>query len=190
MAEPDQPGVGWRRYSARPFPAYRFVPGNTLHPRRHAGGHSFGQPELRLLQVVPDRWEESDEYLYAVDLYNFAYWWESHELWEGLWRAAGRDTVPGNFFKGLIQLAAANLKCALGHSTARTTLLRAGMVRLAGLPSLYMGLDVAAYLALLDRCLEQPLEPAPRLTLRTGLRAREGQPQFPRGGFDDRPKMP
>lgn len=117
-------------------------------------------------------------------------WWESHELWEGLWRAAGRDTVPGHFFKGLIQLAAANLKCALGHSTARTTLLRAGMVRLAGLPSLYMGLDVAAYLALLDRCLEQPLEPALRLTLRTGLHAHEGQPQFPRGGFDDRPKMP
>ncbi len=156
MAEPDQPGVGWPRYSTRPFPPYRFVPGTTLHPRRHVDGHSHGLPEPRLIQLPPDRWQESEDYLYAADLYNFAYWWESHEVWEGLWRAAGRDTVPGHFFKGLIQLAAANLKCALGHSTARTTLLRAGMVRLAGLPSPYMGLDVTGYLTLLRSCLEHP----------------------------------
>ena len=35
----------WPRYSARPFPAYRYVPGLTPHPRRDASGHSFGAPQ-------------------------------------------------------------------------------------------------------------------------------------------------
>ena len=53
------------------------------------------------------------DYLYAIDLYNYAYWWECHEVLEGLWRA-GQTTKQGNFFRALIQLAAANLKRSLG----------------------------------------------------------------------------
>jgi len=82
--------------------------------------------------------------LYGIDLYNFAYWWESHEVFECLWHAAGHDTEQGNFFQALIQLAAANLKRFLGNEQAAQKLARSGLTRLQTLPQLYMGIDVIA----------------------------------------------
>jgi hypothetical protein len=50
-----------------------FVPGVAPHPRRHAGWHSFGQPEPTLSVPAPDQWQTDDAYRYGVDLYNFAF---------------------------------------------------------------------------------------------------------------------
>ena len=88
-------------------------------------------------------WHHSEEYLYGIDLYNFAYWWECHEVFEGLWHAVGHNTEQGNFFQALIQLAAANLKLFTGNHQAAGKLLTSGMVRLQKTPKFYMGIDVA-----------------------------------------------
>ena len=133
------------RYGTRDFPTYRFIPGQTPHPRRHSQGHSFRQPEPRPLPFKHDEWAASKDYLHAVDLYNFAYWWESHEVFEGLWHASGHTTVAGNFFQGLIQLAGANLKRALGNEAAAKKLVRSGLLRLLNNPAHYMGLDTATF---------------------------------------------
>lgn len=135
----DQP-----RYSTRTFPAYRFIPAQTPHPRRHPGGHSFGLPEPRPRAFSQNEWSASEDYLYAIDLYNFAYWWESHEIFEGLWHACGHRTQEGNFFRALIQLAAANLKHVLGREGAVENLTRRGLERLQKVPQHFMGVDTAA----------------------------------------------
>ena len=83
-----------------------------------------------------------EDYLYAIDLYNYAYWWECHEVLEGLWRAAGQTTEQGMFFRALIQLAAANLKRFVGQLHAADRLLRRGLVRLERVSEHYMGIDV------------------------------------------------
>jgi predicted metal-dependent hydrolase len=80
-----------------------------------------------------------------VDLYNYAYWWECHEVFEGLWHAVGRRTMPGQFFRAIIQIAAANLKRAVGAARPAKNLSRSGLDRLATLPPVYMGLDVVAF---------------------------------------------
>ena len=140
--EPEPPDPTWPRYSAHPFPSYRFVPGRTPHPRRNPLGHSYGQPELKPASFPAAQWQTSEDYLYGIDLYNFAYWWESHEVFEGLWHAVGHDTEQGNFFRALIQLAAANLKQFLGNERAAQQLARSGVARLRKLPQFYMGVDV------------------------------------------------
>ena len=142
VTEPDPPDPHWPRYSTRPFPSYRFVPGQTPHPRRNPLGHSYGQPEPKPTLFPADQWQTSEDYLYGIDLYNFAYWWECHEIFEGLWHAAGRDTEQGSFFQAIIQLAAANLKCFMGHDAARRNLLQRCARRLSGLPEHYMGVNV------------------------------------------------
>jgi hypothetical protein len=144
VIEPHPPDPAWPRYSTRPFPSYRFLPGENSHPRRDPLGHSYGQPEPKLLAFPPEEWERSEDYLYGIDLYNFAYWWECHEIFEGLWHAAGHDTEQGNFFQALIQLAAANLKRFLGNEQAAQQLARRGLARLRKVPAIYMGLDVQA----------------------------------------------
>lgn len=130
------------RYSSHPFPSYRFVPGRTPHPRRTPHGHSYGQPELNPTAFSAAQWQDSEDYLYGIDLYNHAYWWECHEVFEELWKIAGRHTEQGHFFQALIQLAAVNLKQFMGNRRAALNLLQRGLVRLEEVPASYMGIDV------------------------------------------------
>lgn len=148
VIEPRPPDPIWPRYSTHPFPSYRFLPGSNPHPWRDPRGHSYGLPEPKPLAFPPDEWQRSMDYLYGIDLYNYAYWWECHEVFEGLWHAVGRDTEEGNFFQSLIQLAAANLKRFMGNERAAQNLLRSSARRLSGLPDFYMGVNVTH---LLDR---------------------------------------
>ena len=144
VTEPEPPNPRWPRYSTRPFPPYHFVPGRAPHPRRDPRGHSYGLPEPKPTPFPADQWHTSEDYLYGIDLYNFAYWWECHEIFEGLWHAVGHDTEQGNCFQALIQLAAANLKRFIGNEQATQKLARSGLARLQKLPQLYMGIDVIA----------------------------------------------
>ena len=143
VIEPQPPDTLWPRYSAHPFPPYRFVPGRSPHPRHDSKNHSSGKPEPKPTLLPPDQWPQCDDYLYGVDLYNYAYWWESHEVFERLWHEAGRHTEQGNFFQALIQLAAANLKVFMGSHRAARNLQRSGLLRLQRVPKSFMGIDVA-----------------------------------------------
>lgn len=100
------------RYSARPLPPYRHVPGLTPHPLRDPEGHSFGRgtdpetlPDLNHSNAI-----DCDEMRYGADLFNDGYWWECHEVCEGLWRAAGPGTPAAHVLQAIIQCAAAHLK--------------------------------------------------------------------------------
>ena len=95
VTEPQPPDPSWPRYSTRPFPSSRFVPGKTPHPRRDPRGHSYEQPEPKQAEFAPAEWQQSEEYLYGIDLYNYAYWWECHEVFEGLWHTVGHGTEQG-----------------------------------------------------------------------------------------------
>lgn len=147
MHEPLPPDPRWPRYSARPFPVYRFVPGHAPHPRRDPRGHSFGHPEPDPSAVAPDGWREHGWYRYGVDLFNFAYWWECHEVFEACWHAAGRRTEPGRFFRALIHVAAADIKRFTGARQAEENLTRAALERLRDLPRFYMGVDIEGFAA-------------------------------------------
>jgi TDG/mug DNA glycosylase family protein len=93
-----------------PMPPYAFVPGQSPHPLSDPLGHSFGQLRYTPLPLDPDDWQGSRDYLRGIDLFNYGYYWEAHEAWEGLWHAAGRGGMAADFLKGLIKLAAAGVK--------------------------------------------------------------------------------
>ena len=48
-------------------------------------------------------------YLYAIDLFNFGFYWESHVYLEELWNQAKRVGENADFFKMLIKLGAAGV---------------------------------------------------------------------------------
>ena len=169
MSEPQPADPAWPRYSTYTFPAYRFVPGHTPHPRRHPLGHSHDQPETRPELFTPDEWRRSEDYLHGIDLYNFAYWWECHEVFEGLWHAAGHDSAQGGCFQALIQLAAGNLKQFLVRETAARNLYRNGMARLRLLPRSYMGIDVAGLIDAVDARLVHSHVQAPAPLIRLDI---------------------
>jgi len=129
------------------FPPYTFVPGRTPHPVRDPAGHSFGQtPELPP-PIDTERWQESPAYLHGIDLFNHGYYWEAHEAWEGLWRAAGRTGRTADFLKGLIKLAASGVKVrqgqprgVAGHAAGAAELFRDIARHLGEEEAVYLGL--------------------------------------------------
>ena len=105
----------WRFVPDEPFPPYSYVTGRFPHPTRDPAGHSFGALPVPCLMPDPNRWRDCRPYLYGLDLFNHGYYWEAHEVWEGIWHACGRAGPTGNFMKGLIKLAAAGVKAREGR---------------------------------------------------------------------------
>jgi hypothetical protein len=142
LREPPPPDPAPLRYTAAPFPRYRYVPGRSPHPRRDRLGHSWGLDEPRVQAVEPEAWSACTLYLRGVDLFNFAYWWESHEAFEALWRGASSGTATGELLQALIQLAAAEIKRFSGLPRPAEALGERALLRLTRVPSPWLGLDV------------------------------------------------
>ena len=64
---------------------------------------------------------EDDDFLYGIDLFNAAYWWEAHVYFERLW-AETPSADEREFLQGLIQLAAALVKRRAGSAVGEAKL--------------------------------------------------------------------
>lgn len=145
------------RYApGRPFPPYRFIPGHAPHPITHPDGHSHGRAEPVFAPLTEGNWRESEDYLFGVDLYNHAYWWEAHEAWEGLWRVSP-EPVAG-FLQGLIQCSGALIKAHVADAGGTRRLSERGRAKMresfenrSGSCEVFLGIDVPEHLARWDR---------------------------------------
>jgi hypothetical protein len=99
------------------LPAYRHVPRMTPHPRTAADGHSVDTSEPVCEPLTNLNWSQHVTWLFGVDLFNQAYWWEAHEQWEAAWKQAEGDTA--HLLQGMIQLGAALIKWNLGNDRGR-----------------------------------------------------------------------
>ena len=73
----------------------------------------------------------SEAFRWGIDLFNFGYYWEAHEAWEGLWQASREAPEQRTFLHALILLSAAGVKLregkdvpALRHAGRAAGLLR------------------------------------------------------------------
>ena len=153
------------RYTNKPFPAYRHLPGKTPHPVVDPKGHSYGEDDQYLAGFLPEDWKDCHPYLYGIDLINNNYWWEAHEALEQVWLAAGRDTVTGTFVQGLIQVAVAQLKRFMGAESGAQKLTESGVAKLSIVDGVYLGIDVVTFVADVERCLRRDSGEYPRIIL-------------------------
>lgn len=167
-AIPTPRDPGWPRYSEGPFPPYRFVPRLAPHPYRHPQGHSRGRGLPIVEAFPPARWRNSDDYLRGIDLYNFAYWWEAHEILEEIWHKVGHTCEQGRFLQGLIQLAAGLLHRAGGHVGAFRHQVGKGIERLGTVSDPFMGVAVEPLIAEFEDILADPGRPYPLIKLLDG----------------------
>lgn len=98
---------------------------------------------------------EKDEFLiHSLNLYNNAYYWESHVYFEALWNAHGRVGSVADFFKAMIKLGAAGVKLSInqpGH--AKDHLIRAkelfeGVMKAEG--RMFLGFDLSEIIRNID----------------------------------------
>jgi hypothetical protein len=123
-----------RRYSTIDLPSYSYVPGFTPHPVSDPRGHRHRRPAQAAAPLDPDAWPSSDGYRYAIDLFNYGYYWEAHEAWETLWHAAGRRGALAAWLKALIMLAAAGVKLREGNARGARRHANRALELLGGLP--------------------------------------------------------
>lgn len=173
IPEPRQPPA---RYTTRPLPPYRYVPGLHPHPVAHPGGHSHdpsgAHPPAGPLPA-PGRWMEGPDYLYGVDLYNQWYWWEAHEAWEGIWQQSDKRGPQGHFLQFLIQVSACHLQRHMGRTEgvrriwARSARHRREVIDHLGSDTHFMGLDVADFAGRVERWLHGAARTYPFIRLIT-----------------------
>jgi len=144
--------VGATRHSSQDFPPYRYVPGLHPHPTNSLDGHSYGEEDDESGKWDSELWKANQEYLFGIDLYNYHYYWEAHEAWEGLWIASVRNSSEHRFLQGLIKLGAALLKIRMAEYEIQDligarNLARSGIDLLSkvGIDQ-FMGLDISKFL--------------------------------------------
>jgi hypothetical protein len=165
LCEPRPADPDCRRYGHEPFPPYRFVPGLNPHPARDPGGHSHEKRETACAPWNEENWQDLAAYLEAADLFNYAYWWESHERLEPLWIAAGKTSREAIFVQGLIKVAAACLNKHVGKNAVAARQASDGVAQItsaAGSDLRFMGLDSFAF-ALETRAWFEDRAPQPPL---------------------------
>jgi len=144
--------LGKKRYSSSEFPPYRFIPGVHPHPTNSLEGHSYGHEDEEVVKWNSELWSNNLDYLYGIDLYNYHFYWEAHEAWEGLWMVSVRNSSEHMFLQGLIKLGAALLKIRMASLeiqdlTGARNLAKSGMALLSKVqPTEFMGLDIPKYL--------------------------------------------
>ena len=146
------------RYSDKAFPPYRFIPRETPHPTEHPEGHSYKKKESPVEILTETNWSRHPTYLYAVDLYNYGYWWEAHENFEQLWRLYPKNDLTRNFFQGLIKISAAFLKWQQKQNRGTAIHYRGAMDLLQKVKSeksFYLGINLAEYLLKLEHCFQK-----------------------------------
>lgn len=85
------------------------------HPIREPDGHSYGETDDAPMDAQNVEKVKTAHH-WAVDLFNFGYYWEAHEAWEVIWHAFGRHGTEADFVKALIKLAAAGVKAREGNA--------------------------------------------------------------------------
>lgn len=82
---------------------------------------------------------------WGLDLFNFGYYWESHEAWEAVWQLESRRTPDALFLQTLIKLAAAGVKAREGQANGIARHVARGLELLeqARLGSVYCGVAIA-----------------------------------------------
>ena len=148
-----------KRYSTTRFPEKFTTHKIETHPEIKTAIKAIVKT-MGVEERVTTSWRDNTHYLYGVDLFNAAYYWETHEVFEGLWRLEPKGSPLYNGLKGLIQLAVSTLKHDRKEPKGRDMLLKGGQGYLRSSNIAEFGVNIEG---LLEEILHyQTTEGAPR----------------------------
>ncbi len=134
-----------QRYTTISFPDRKYIPGQGIHPKKDPKGSHIPEIPSDTTKFDTDTWRISQQYLYAIDLFNFGYWWEAHEVLEDLWIQTGRTTLIAKFIQGIIQISAAFLKDSQSVPRGASRLAAKGLSKLRLRSGIFLGLNVEEF---------------------------------------------
>ena len=160
-----QTNINKERYTNISFPDRKFIPGEGIHPKKQPHGSHIPELKSEITKFDNDTWQNSQRYLYAVDLFNFGFWWEAHEVLEDLWNQTGKSTLTAKFIQGLIQISAAFLKDSQLFPRGASRLAAKGLSNLRLLSGIFLGLNVEEFGKQVERYFEREGLSPPQIIL-------------------------
>lgn len=129
-----------KRYTSFDLPPFRYIPGNRKQKTLN---------HLHTPLILEDsstfsihNWNKSQRYLYAIDLFNYGYYWEVHEVLEKIWLAIGKTTQTGFFIQGIIQLSIAIVKKIEANSIAVERMKAKAIPKIESQKGIYLGIEI------------------------------------------------
>jgi predicted metal-dependent hydrolase len=112
---------------------------------------------------------DREPFLHGLELFNRGEFYDAHEVWEDVWRAA--PAPEKKFLQGLIQVAVALHHHSKGNLVGARSLLERGRNNLSACDGTFTGIDIAALLGSLSACgtalaSDVPLATTPKLATR------------------------
>jgi predicted metal-dependent hydrolase len=110
------------------LPRWAYLPGKTPAPDRAPLEHAKA--------LVPKAYENGVDprdpaFRYGLALHHAGLFWEAHEVWEAVWKAAPKNGCDRLVLRALIQLANAKLKVRMGRARAAARLVDEARAELA-----------------------------------------------------------
>ncbi len=151
------------RYHSKAFPPYRYTPGENPHPVISPDGHSYQMPETEI-KFDPSAWQNSEQFLYGVDLINADFYWEAHEVFEGIWHTLARASHDGCMIQACILIAVSALHQRRGRFSTAAKVARNGLGKLNGLNGEKFGISIDELRKCFEDCVqEKPIQPIIKL---------------------------
>jgi len=127
----------------REFPPYSFIPTQNLNPNS-VGGYREGIPDPISTPIEINNFLKHDDYLFAIDLINNGYYWESHVYFEAIWHAHKRKGDIANYCKAMVKIAAGAIKNKQGRIESAQRLFEGAVNSFKKLPdNFYLGISIA-----------------------------------------------
>ena len=132
-----------KRYSPdREFPPYSFIPTHNLNPNR-IGGYREGIPDPISKPIDNKNYKNNTDYLFAIDLINHGYYWESHVYFEAIWHAHNRRGNVANYCKAMVKISAGAIKYKQGRINSATRLFNGAVDIFNNLPNtFFLGIKI------------------------------------------------
>ena len=133
---------------SRKFPPYSFIHGKNLNPNRK-NGYREGVADPIVAKINSKNYFDNKDYLFAIDLINHGYYWESHVYFEAIWHAHHRKGPTANYCKALLKIAAGAIKLEQEKTDSAKRLFNGARKLLSELPKyFYLGINIVSLIQL------------------------------------------
>ena len=124
------------------LPPYSFIPKKNKNPNSEGGyRHNIPDPISKPLSI--DNFSVHEDYLFALDLINNGYYWESHVYFEAIWHAHNRKGDTAIYCKALVKIAAGAIKYKQGRLSSANRLFEGSVELLSNLEdNIYLGIPI------------------------------------------------
>ncbi len=156
--------IGFKRFTNFELPLLRNIPGHKINNQAFNHKHIPQIPEDSNSFSI-HTWQKSNRYLYAIDLFNFGYYWEVHEVLEKIWLEIGKTSMTGIFIQGIIQLSVAMVKKIELNSNGVARMRAKAIPKLQTQNGIYLGIEIENLIAQFESFINAEIATEPFIQL-------------------------